>query len=135
MIRKIKLIRLIIATVYRLMVLLKGLRSKQCGPRSDCSSMSSLIWDHSVCRYAEISHWRKHLHAADDFSRRHFQMCFLPIVPMKMSPAYNACYMFSYALQNTFVMATNTMNPDQSHQTTPKGTVTDLGSCFAILSY
>ena len=27
---------------------------KQCGPRSDCSSRSSLIWVHTVCLYAKI---------------------------------------------------------------------------------
>ena len=26
---------------------------KQCGPRSDCSSRSSLIWVHTVCLYAK----------------------------------------------------------------------------------
>ena len=31
---------------------------------------------HTVCMYAEISPWCKNLHAADDFSRRHFQMHF-----------------------------------------------------------
>ena len=31
---------------------------------------------HTVCLYAEISPWRKNLHATDDFSRRHFQMHF-----------------------------------------------------------
>ena len=46
--------------VSRLLVLLKHPRSKQCVPRSDCST--------------EISPRREHLHAADDFSRRHFQM-------------------------------------------------------------
>ena len=33
-------------------------------------------WVYTVCLYVEISPWRKHLHAADDFSRRHFQMHF-----------------------------------------------------------
>ena len=27
---------------------------KQCGPRSDCSFRSSLIWVHTVCLYAKI---------------------------------------------------------------------------------
>ena len=27
---------------------------KQCGPRSDCSSRSSLIWVHTVCLYAKV---------------------------------------------------------------------------------
>ena len=55
---------------------LKRLCSKQCGFRSDCSSRSSLIWIRIVCLYAEISPWCKHLHTADDFRRRHFQMLF-----------------------------------------------------------
>ena len=71
-------LRLLITTkyclLYRLPVHLKVICSKQCGPRSDCSF--SLVWLHTVCLYAEISQWRKHLHTVDDFSRQHFQMHF-----------------------------------------------------------
>ena len=35
------------------LVLLKCLCNKQCGPRSDCSSWSSLIWVHTVCLSAQ----------------------------------------------------------------------------------
>ena len=37
-----------------LLVILKVIFAKQCGPRSDCSSRSSLIWVHTVCLYAKI---------------------------------------------------------------------------------
>ena len=52
-------LRLLIMTEYHhLLVHLKRLCSKQCGPRPDCSS--SRIWIHTVCLYAEISLRRKH---------------------------------------------------------------------------
>ena len=59
--------------------LLKCLRSlcgKQCGPRSDCSHRSSLIWVLDVCFYTSFVSNARQLFAADDFSRRHFQMHF-----------------------------------------------------------
>ena len=59
--------------------LLKCLRSpygKQCGPRSDCSCRSSLIWVHTVCFYTQFVSNVRQLFPADDFSRRHFQMHF-----------------------------------------------------------
>ena len=60
--------------------LLKCLRSlygKQCGPRSDCFYRSSLFWVHAVCFYTFkfVSNVRQ-LFAAEDFSRRHFQVRF-----------------------------------------------------------
>ena len=45
---------------------------KQCGPRSDCSSRSSLIWVHTICLYAK-SMFEKF---ARRCSRRHKQMTF-----------------------------------------------------------
>ena len=45
---------------------------KQCGPRSDCSFRSSLIWVHTVCRYAK-NRFEKF---ARIFSRRHKQTTF-----------------------------------------------------------
>ena len=59
--------------------LLKCLRSlygKQCGPRSDCSYRSSLFWAHAVCLYTLFVSKVRQLFAADNFSRRHFQMHF-----------------------------------------------------------
>ena len=59
--------------------LLKCLRSlygKQCGPRLDCSSRSSLFWVHAVCFYTSFISEVRQLFAADKFSRRHFQMHF-----------------------------------------------------------
>ena len=47
---------------------------KQCGPRSDCSSRSSLIWVHTVCLYAKIGLKSLQGYSADDINRRHFQM-------------------------------------------------------------
>ena len=38
----------------RLLKFLKSLYSKQCGPRSDCSYRSNLIWVHPVCFYTWI---------------------------------------------------------------------------------
>ena len=35
----------------RLLKCLRSLNGKQCGPRSDCSYRSSLIWVHAVCFY------------------------------------------------------------------------------------
>ena len=42
---------------------------KQCGPRSDCSSRSSLIRVHSVCLYSKMQEY-----SAGDINRGHFQM-------------------------------------------------------------
>ena len=47
---------------------------KQCGPRSDCSFRSSLIWVHIVCLYAKIGLKSLQEYSADDINRRHFQM-------------------------------------------------------------
>ena len=60
----------------RLLKCLRSLCGKQCGPRSDCSYRSSLFWVHAVCFYAYIVSNVRQLFAADDFSRRHFQMHF-----------------------------------------------------------
>ena len=53
----------------RLLKCLRSLCGKQCGPRSDCSYRSILIWVHAVSNVRQ-------LFAADSFSRRHFQMHF-----------------------------------------------------------
>ena len=45
---------------------------KQCGPRSDCSFRSSLIWVHTVCLYAKC----KFEKFARRCSRRHKQTTF-----------------------------------------------------------
>ena len=45
---------------------------KQCGPRSDCSFRSSLIWVHTVCLYAKC----KFEMFARRCSRRHKQTTF-----------------------------------------------------------
>ena len=45
---------------------------KQCGPKSDCSSRSSLIWVHIVCLYAKIGLEK----LVRIFSRRHKQTTF-----------------------------------------------------------
>ena len=47
---------------------------KQCGPRSDCSTRSSLIWVHTVCLYAKIDLKSLKEYSADDINRQHFQM-------------------------------------------------------------
>ena len=49
---------------------------KQCGPRSDCSCRSSLIWVHIICLYAKIGSKSLQEYSADDINRRHFQMQF-----------------------------------------------------------
>ena len=47
---------------------------KQCEPRSDCSSRSSLIWVHAVCQHAKIGLKSLQEYSAEDINRRHFQM-------------------------------------------------------------
>ena len=67
---KVFILRLLNASaVCRLLAPLKRLCSKQCAPRSDCFTRSSLIRVHAVCLYAKISHRRKHLYEGDRFSR------------------------------------------------------------------
>ena len=61
---------------YRLLKCLRSLYGKQCGPRSDCSYRSSLFSAHAVCFYSQLVSNVRQLFAADDFSRRHFQMHF-----------------------------------------------------------
>ena len=61
---------------FRLLKCLRSLYGKQCGPRSDCSYRSSLFWVHTVCFYTKFVSNVRQLCAADDFSRRHFQMHF-----------------------------------------------------------
>ena len=60
----------------RLLKCLRSLYGKQCGPRSDCSYRSSLFWFHAVRFYTLFVSKARQLFAADDFSRRHFQMHF-----------------------------------------------------------
>ena len=77
----------------RLLKCLRSLYGKQCGPRSDCSSyMSSLFWVHAVCLYTLFVSNARQLFAADDFSRRHFQMHFflgdLKVNPFKPNGVY-----------------------------------------------
>ena len=60
----------------RLLKCLRSLYGKQCGPRSDCSYRSSLFWVHTVCFYTLFVSIVRQSFAADDFSRRHFQMHF-----------------------------------------------------------
>ena len=60
---------------------LRSLYGKQCGPRSDCSYTdcsykSSLFWVRAVCFYTYYISNTRQLFAADDFSRRYFQMHF-----------------------------------------------------------
>ena len=60
----------------RLLKCLRSLYSNQCGLRSDCSYRSSLLWVHAVCFYTSFVSNARQFFAADDFSRRHFQMHF-----------------------------------------------------------
>ena len=53
----------------RLLKCLRSLYGKQCGPRSDC-----LFWVQPVCFYTLFVSNVRQLFAADDFSRRHFQV-------------------------------------------------------------
>ena len=57
---------------FRLLKCLRSLYGKQCGPRSHCS----LFWVHAVCFYTYFVCNVRQLFAADDFSRRHFQIYF-----------------------------------------------------------
>ena len=47
---------------------------KQCGPRSDSFSRSSLIRVHTVCMYAKIGLKSLQEYSADDINRQHFQI-------------------------------------------------------------
>ena len=60
----------------RLPKCLRSLCDKQCGPRSDCSYMNSLIWVHPVASILKFVSNVRQLFAADDFSRRHFSDTF-----------------------------------------------------------
>ena len=60
----------------RLLKCLRGLYGKQYGPRSDDSYRSSLFWVHTVCFCTQFVSNARQLFAADDSSRRHFQMHF-----------------------------------------------------------
>ena len=60
----------------RLLKCLRSLYGKQCGPRSDCCYRSSLFCVNAVCFYTYFVSNVRQLFAADDFSRRHFQMHF-----------------------------------------------------------
>ena len=60
----------------RLPKYLRSLYGIQCGSRSDCSYRSSLFSVHAVCFYTYFDDNVRQLFAADDFSRRHFQMHF-----------------------------------------------------------
>ena len=82
----------------RLLKCLKSLYGKQCGPRSDCSYRSSLFWVHAVCFYTLFVGNVRQLFAADDFSRRHFQMhFFLGALRVKVSEvAFSTIKYFIY---------------------------------------
>ena len=76
--------------------LLKCLRSlygKQCGPRSDCSYRSSLLWVHAVCFYTFFVSNTRQLFSADDFSRRHFQLHFF-LGALRVKIAFFICFHF-----------------------------------------
>ena len=73
----------------RLLKCLRILYGKQRGPRSDCSYRSSLFWVHTFCFYTLFVSSVRQLFAADDFSRRHFQMhFFLGALRVNPYPAY-----------------------------------------------
>ena len=73
--------------IFRLLKCLRSLYGKQCGPRSDCSS--SLFWVHAVCLYTKFVNSARQLFAADDLSRRHFQMHFF-LGALRVTLAENA---------------------------------------------
>ena len=58
---------------FRLLVLLKTLRSKHCGPISDRSFRSSLIWVHIVCPQPklvlDVTNYMQQTNLADDIFR------------------------------------------------------------------
>ena len=76
----------------RLLKCLRNLYGKQCGPRSDCSYRSSLFWVHTVCFYTKFISNVRQLFAAEDFSRRHFQIRFF-LCALRVK--YDSCN-FSY---------------------------------------
>ena len=68
------LFMLIIMSKCRLLVLLKCLCNKQCGPRPDCSSWRRLIWIHTVCMLKLEIGIIIHIMAAYGSRWHHFQM-------------------------------------------------------------
>ena len=57
----------------RLLICLRSIYGKQCGPRSDCSYRSSLFWVHAVCFYSYSSvmlgNYLQQTTSADDIFR------------------------------------------------------------------
>ena len=57
---------------------------KQCGPRSDCSFRSSLIWVHTVCLYAKIGLKSLQEYSADDIKTTFSDASFLGALRVKL---------------------------------------------------
>ena len=74
----------------RLLKCLRSLYGKQYEPRLDCSYRSSLFWVHAVSFYTKIVSNFRQLFAADDFTRRHFQMHFF-LGAFRVNPVLIAC--------------------------------------------
>ena len=69
------------------------------GPRSDCSYRSNLFWVHTVCFNTLFVSNVRQLFAADDFSRRHFQMhFFLGALRVKIVPRQRRAKQLEYML-------------------------------------
>ena len=64
-----------VVCLYCLLKYIRSFYEKQCGPRSDCSHRSSLIWVQTVCflLYLLVCNVSQ-LFEADAISRRHFKM-------------------------------------------------------------
>ena len=109
--------------------LLKCLRSlfgKQCGPRSDCSYRSSLFWVHTVCFYTQFVRNVRQLFAADNFSRRHFQMhFFLGTLRAKVRLLYFRYYTPQTKLMQTFKFCIFLLK----NYDTPKNTLSKGSGC------
>ena len=91
-----------ITTKYRLLVHSKHLRSKQCGSRSDFSSMSILIWVYTVCLYGKIKHLQS---SADNIFKCIF---FIAAKGLNMKLTFNT---YNLGITKTWDMS---MNPDQT---------------------
>ena len=100
---------------------------KQCGPRSDCSFRSSLIWIHTVCLYAK-SMFEKF---ASRCSRRHKQTTFSDAVFLGVLKVNIDLY-----INTVFIMYYMRKGPlsNISEQPSPRPNF-DPGRCSQLIGY
>ena len=86
-------------------------RGEQCGPRSDCSYRSSLIWVHIVNKLLiHFSRWQKQTTLRVKFLTIILTLSLPIFFVLKMLSAYYICCIYLNALQSIFTMEANNMN-------------------------